>query len=136
MNNIYNENVELEQNPLSEIICIDEFKGPAIEGKLIFIIVNPMDNEAIDILPSRKKTYLIEEFDESSIASNPYAAVWFVPPRVPHKSTFFKITYLEEGEAEIANDGAFADAALLKSYYNNLCHNAYAPLYSTTVMIR
>jgi len=44
---------------------------------------------------------LVEKFDESIIKNNPYAAVWFVPPRIPHKSTFFKITYIEEGEAEI-----------------------------------
>ena len=48
-----------------------------------------------------KTTYLIEQFDESIIENNPYAAVWFVPPRMPHKSTFFKITYIEEGEAVI-----------------------------------
>ena len=47
------------------------------------------------------KTYLIELFDEGAITNNPYAAVWFVPPRFPHKSSFFKITYIEEGEAEI-----------------------------------
>ena len=67
MNNIYNENVEIERNPLSEIICIYEFKGPAIEGKLIFIIVNPIDNEVIDILPSRKQTYLIDYFKKIDI---------------------------------------------------------------------
>ena len=44
---------------------------------------------------------MIECFDESIIANNPYAAVWFVPPRLPHKATFFKITYIEEGEAEV-----------------------------------
>lgn len=48
-----------------------------------------------------KTTYLVEQFDESIIENNPYAAVWFVPPRMPHKSTFFKITYIEEGEAVI-----------------------------------
>ena len=67
MNNIYNENVEIERNPLSEIICIYEFKGPTIEGKLIFIIVNPIDNEVIDILPSRKQTYLIDYFKKIDI---------------------------------------------------------------------
>lgn len=46
-------------------------------------------------------TYLIERFDESIIKGNPYAAIWFVPPRTPHRSTFFKITYIEEGEAKI-----------------------------------
>ena len=47
------------------------------------------------------KSYVIECFEESEIANNPYAAVWFVPPNIPHKSTFFKITYIVEGEVEI-----------------------------------
>ena len=47
------------------------------------------------------KSYVIEYFDESGLANKPYAAMWFVPPKTPHKSTFFKITYIEEGEAEI-----------------------------------
>ena len=47
------------------------------------------------------KLYMVESFDESIIANNPYAAVWFVPPRLPHKATFFKITYIEEGGATI-----------------------------------
>ena len=47
------------------------------------------------------KPYVIECFDESTIADNPYAAVWFIPPILPHKATFFKITCIEEGEAII-----------------------------------
>ncbi|MBQ6979692.1 MAG: helix-turn-helix transcriptional regulator [Clostridia bacterium] len=47
------------------------------------------------------QSYVIEQYDESVIQDNPYAAVWFVPPKRPHRSTFFKITYIEEGEAEI-----------------------------------
>ena len=47
------------------------------------------------------ESYMVRQFDEDVIANNPYAAVWFVPPRTPHQSTFFKITYIEEGEAEI-----------------------------------
>lgn len=45
------------------------------------------------------KSYIIEQYDESVIQNNPYAAIWFVPPKIPHRSTFFKITYIEEGEA-------------------------------------
>ena len=48
-----------------------------------------------------KTTYLVERYDEGIIENNPYAAVWFVPPRIPHRSTFFKITYIEDGEATI-----------------------------------
>lgn len=62
------------------------------------------------------KTYVIDHYDESIIENNPYAAVWFVPPRVPHKATFFKITYIEEGEAELdffsRNGGAIKKVAL------------------------
>jgi AraC-like DNA-binding protein len=57
--------------------------------------------EKLDLQKIGKKTYLVEKFDESVIKNNPYAAVWFIPPRIPHKSTFFKITYVEEGEALI-----------------------------------
>lgn len=67
VNNIYNANVDIAGNPLSKIICIDEFKGPAIEGKLVFIIVNPIDNEIIDLLPSRKQPYLIDYFSKIDI---------------------------------------------------------------------
>lgn len=47
------------------------------------------------------RSYVIEQFDESVLEKNPYAAVWFVPPNTPHKSTFFVLTYIEEGEADI-----------------------------------
>ena len=47
------------------------------------------------------ETYVVKHFDEGVIAGNPYAAVWYVPPRTPHQSSFFKITYIEEGAAEI-----------------------------------
>ena len=47
------------------------------------------------------KSYIIELYDESVIANYPYAATWFIPPRIPHRSTFFKITYIEEGEADV-----------------------------------
>ncbi len=47
------------------------------------------------------ETYAVNHFDEGVISGNPYAAVWYVPPKTPHKSTFFKIMYIEEGAAEI-----------------------------------
>lgn len=47
------------------------------------------------------KSYVIEQFDDGTLVNNPYAAVWFVPPHTPHKSTFFVITYIDEGEANI-----------------------------------
>lgn len=50
---------------------------------------------------NNNKSYIIEQYDENTIARSPYAAMWFVPPKIPHRSTFFKITYIEEGEADI-----------------------------------
>ncbi|MBO5737303.1 MAG: helix-turn-helix transcriptional regulator [Clostridia bacterium] len=47
------------------------------------------------------KSYVVEQFDESVIENNPYAAVWFVPPKGFHQSAFFKITYIEDGEADV-----------------------------------
>lgn len=44
---------------------------------------------------------MIEHFDDGVLVNKPYAAMWFIPPRLPHQSTFYKITYIEEGEAEI-----------------------------------
>lgn len=54
-----------------------------------------------DLRKIGSKSYMVECFDESIIVNNPYAAVWFIPPRLPHQSTFFKITYIEEGGATI-----------------------------------
>ena len=64
VNKVYGEIVDVKRNELSEIICMDEFSGPATEGKLVFIMVNPVDNQIIDILPSRKQTYLIDYFSK------------------------------------------------------------------------
>ena len=64
INAIYGEKVNIKRNKLSEIICMDEFSGPAEDGKLIFIMVNPIDNEIIDLLPSRKQVYLMKYFSE------------------------------------------------------------------------
>ncbi|MBO4251848.1 MAG: hypothetical protein J5911_04210, partial [Clostridia bacterium] len=64
------------------------------------------------------KSYVIEQYDKSIIQNNPYAAVWFVPPKIPHRSTFFKITYIEEGEANIdffARSGAAIKQVAVKA---------------------
>lgn len=47
---------------LPEIISIDEFKADTKEGKYAFIINDPIKKQVLDVLPSRKKEYLINYF--------------------------------------------------------------------------
>ena len=44
---------------LPEVISLDEFKADTKEGKYAFIINDPIKKEVLDILPNRKKDYLI-----------------------------------------------------------------------------
>lgn len=47
---------------LPEVISIDEFKADTKEGKYALIINDPIKKRTLDILPSRKKDYLISYF--------------------------------------------------------------------------
>lgn len=47
---------------LPRIISLDEFKADTNEGKYACIINDPIHKKALDILPSRKKEYLIQYF--------------------------------------------------------------------------
>ena len=47
---------------LPKIISFDEFKADTSEGKYAFIVNDPIHRKAIDILPERKKEYLIQYF--------------------------------------------------------------------------
>lgn len=47
---------------LPEIISFDEFKADTSYGKCAFVINNPMKKKILDVLPSRKKDYLISYF--------------------------------------------------------------------------
>ena len=47
---------------LPEVISFDEFKADTSYGKYAFIVNNPIKKKALDILPSRKKDYLISYF--------------------------------------------------------------------------
>lgn len=62
INTIYGDIVNVKRKELPEIICMDEFSGPSTDGKLIFIMVDPVKSEIIDLLPSRKQTYLMDYF--------------------------------------------------------------------------
>ncbi len=62
VNRIYDKETHVERGQLSEIVCIDEFRAPVLEGKLAFIMVDPVSGTIIDILPSRKQQYLYNYF--------------------------------------------------------------------------
>ena len=47
---------------LPKIISFDEFKADTNEGKYAFIINDPIHKKALDILPERKKEYLLQYF--------------------------------------------------------------------------
>ena len=47
---------------LPRVISFDEFKADTKEGKYAFIVNDPIHRKALDILPSRKKEYLIQYF--------------------------------------------------------------------------
>ena len=47
---------------LPRVISFDEFKADTSEGKYAFIINDPIHRKALDILPERKKEYLIQYF--------------------------------------------------------------------------
>ena len=47
---------------LPRVISFDEFKADTSEGKYAFIVNDPIHRKALDILPERKKEYLIQYF--------------------------------------------------------------------------
>jgi transposase len=47
---------------LPRVISFDEFKADTNEGKYAFIINDPIHKKVLDILPNRKKEYLIQYF--------------------------------------------------------------------------
>jgi len=47
---------------LPEVISMDEFKADTSYGKYAFIINNPIKKKALDVLPCRRKEYLINYF--------------------------------------------------------------------------
>lgn len=54
------------RTPLTEVLCIDEFKASTIAGTYAFIIGDPISGTILDILPSRKQDYLIYYFQSIS----------------------------------------------------------------------
>lgn len=47
---------------LPRVISFDEFKADTVEGKYAFILNDPIHKKVLDILPNRKKEYLIQYF--------------------------------------------------------------------------
>ena len=50
------------QKNLPKVISLDEFKADTDEGKYAFILNDPIHKKVLDILPNRKKEYLIQYF--------------------------------------------------------------------------
>lgn len=50
------------QKNLPRVISFDEFKADTKEGKYAFILNDPIHKKVLDILPNRKKEYLIQYF--------------------------------------------------------------------------
>ena len=51
---------------LPKVISFDEFKADTNEGKYAFILNDPIHKKALDVLPERKKEYLINYFTKSN----------------------------------------------------------------------
>ena len=47
---------------LPRVISFDEFKADTVEGKYAFILNDPIHKKVLDILPNRKKEYLMQYF--------------------------------------------------------------------------
>lgn len=53
--NLFENNINIPRNKLSEVICIDEFKNlKSAKGKYAFLILNPNDSKIVDVLPDRR----------------------------------------------------------------------------------
>lgn len=76
VNKTISDNVTVERLPLTKIVCIDEFTAPVLDGKLAFIIVDPLSSSILDILPSRKQPYLYHYF--SNIKSEELDSVEYI----------------------------------------------------------
>lgn len=50
---------------LPKVISFDEFKADTLEGKYAFILNDPIHKKVLDILPNRKKEYLIQYFQNT-----------------------------------------------------------------------
>ena len=50
---------------LPKVISFDEFKADTQEGKYAFILNDPIHKKVLDILPNRKKEYLIQYFNNT-----------------------------------------------------------------------
>ncbi len=53
------------QKNLPRVISFDEFKADTKEGKYAFVLNDPIHKKILDILPNRKKEYLIQYFEHT-----------------------------------------------------------------------
>ena len=65
---IFDEYVEIKRHPLPEVLSIDEiYSRKLTETKYSCVLYDPINNEIIDILKSRKKSYLQDYFRKFTI---------------------------------------------------------------------
>ena len=60
---LFSNSINVSRNPLTEVICIDEFKASTSLGKYAFILGDPLTGNILDILPSRKQEYIYSYFN-------------------------------------------------------------------------
>ena len=96
------------RTPLTEVLCIDEFKASTIAGTYAFIIGDPISGTILDILPSRKQDYLIYYFQSisrSEISKVKYIVTdLFEPFRSIVNMEFPNVTNYEEFRHKMQSD--------------------------------
>ena len=81
---------------LPKVISFDEFKADTKEGKYAFILNDPIHKKVLDILPNRKKEYLIQYF---SFTENRYSVEFVIsdmyePYLLVQKAMFPRAKYI------------------------------------------
>lgn len=93
-------NVLNSRTPLSNILCIDEFKASTIAGKYALIIGDPIAGDIIDILPSRKQAYIyyyFQQIPDSERFSVEYVVTdLFESYRTIARNLFWKSTHIAD----------------------------------------
>lgn len=98
--NTFNEHISEFRNPLTSIICIDEFKASTIAGTYALILGDPVSGKILDILPSRKQDYIYDYFknvpDSERLSVNYVVTDLFESYRTIAKNLFWKSTHIAD----------------------------------------
>lgn len=97
--NFINE-VLVSRKPLTEFICLDEFKAATIAGKYALILGDPISGDIIDILPSRKQEYIYAYFskipDEERFSVKYFVTDLYESYRTIAKNLFWKSVHIAD----------------------------------------